>query len=86
MTYVSAVEYRGGHVLKLRFTDGLAGEVDLGSALSGPVLGPLRNTVRFSEAFLDEELGTVCWPGGADLAPEFLYASVARAKGVADRP
>jgi hypothetical protein len=34
----------------------------------------LRDPVLFEQATVDSELGTVVWPNGADLSPEFLYA------------
>lgn len=30
----------------------------------------------FAEAHADAETGTVCWPDGADLAPDTLYERV----------
>jgi hypothetical protein len=33
----------------------------------------LKDPAVFAQAFVDEELGTVCWRNGADLAPEWLY-------------
>jgi hypothetical protein len=32
----------------------------------------LLDSDKFNEAYLDPELRTVCWPNGADFAPEFL--------------
>ncbi len=60
----------------LRFEDGSEGEVDLSSELYGPVFEPLRDLNYFSQVKVDPELGTIVWPNGADLAPEFLYEKV----------
>lgn len=84
MVHVTELEYRGGHVLRLRFSDGLVGDVDLASSLRGPIFEPLRDAERFAEAFIDDELGTVAWPNGADVAPEFLYEAIVPRKGVAE--
>ncbi|HEX6052471.1 MAG TPA: DUF2442 domain-containing protein [Gemmatimonadaceae bacterium] len=72
MLHVLSVEYRGGHRLRLTFSDGVEGEADLGRALDGPVFAPLRDPVAFAAVRLDPELRTVAWPNGADFAPEFL--------------
>jgi hypothetical protein len=69
---VAEVRYEGGHVLWLRFDDGVEGRVDLGGHLRGPMFEPLREPERFAEVYLADGY-TVAWPNGADLAPEFLY-------------
>ena len=85
MVHVTSVNYRSGHVLHVRFSDGVTGDVDLRNELMGPIFEPLRDPSRFAEAYVDAELGTVVWPNGADVAPEFLYESVLRRNGVAER-
>ncbi len=60
----------------LKFEDGTEGEVDLSGELYGPVFEPLRSAEYFSQVRVDPELGTIIWPNGADLAPEFLYEKV----------
>lgn len=85
MPEIREVHYRHHHVLELAFTDGLRGEVDLGALLEGPMLAPLQDESLFAQAFVDAELGTVCWPNGADVAPEFLYASLVNRRVVAER-
>ncbi len=37
------------------------------------VFEPLRDPVFFAKVALDEELGTISWPNGADVAPETLH-------------
>ncbi len=65
-------EYR----IWLRFEDGSAGEVDLGSELEGPIFEPLRNPEYFRRVSVNRDLGTIAWPNGADFAPEFLYSKL----------
>ena len=62
------------HRVYLRFEDGLEGELDLGKRLSfRGVFAPLRDPKCFRELHVNPALGTICWPNGADLAPERLY-------------
>ena len=72
MLHIRSVEYRGGHRLRLAFSDGAEGEVELRAFLDGPVFVPLRDPAVFAMVTLDPELHTVAWPNGADFAPEFL--------------
>jgi len=69
---VTFVEYVRDYVLRVRFSDGLEGEVDLAKELNGRVFRPLRDTHLFAQVRVHPELRTVVWPNGADLAPEFL--------------
>ena len=78
--HVSSVTHLGGHCLRLTFADGLVADVDLTAKLQGdvgPVFEPLRDETYFAQAGVDEELGTVVWPNGADLAPEVLHQRAA---------
>lgn len=66
----------GPHSLKLAFSDGRRGLVDVLPLLSGPVFEPLLDPAYFARFALDPECGTVVWPNGADFAPEALHALV----------
>ena len=72
--YYTIVEARHvrDYVIWLRFKDGSQGEVDLSSELWGPVFEPLKDPEYFRR-FTVAEYGTIAWPNGADIAPEFLY-------------
>ena len=63
----------GEHSLDVRFSDGVRKRVNLRPLLWGPVMHPLRDVDFFTQVRLDEEIGTVVWPNGADFAPEALY-------------
>ena len=63
-------------VLHLAFADGVSGEVEVLDRMRGPVFQRARTPAGFAEAAVDEETGTVVWPGGADLAPDTLYERV----------
>ena len=74
--HILEARYVGGHVLWLRFRDGLAGEIDLSTSLEGPVFEPLRNLTFFQSFMIHPEFHTLVWPNGADFAPEYLHDNV----------
>lgn len=61
------------YVIWLKFKDGSEGEVDLAAELCGPVFEPLKE-ISVIRNFIVADYGTISWPHGADIAPEFLYA------------
>jgi hypothetical protein len=74
--HVTKVQYLQNYRLKLEFNDGTAGIADLCNALWGEMFEPLKDLALFSQVRLDEELATVAWSNGADLAPEFLRSLI----------
>lgn len=76
MVRVIRVRALTGYRLEVDFSDGTHGTVDLADRLFGPVFEPLRDPVLFGQVFVDE-FGAVCWPNGADLAPDGLHQRLA---------
>ncbi|MGH9443241.1 MAG: DUF2442 domain-containing protein [Thermoanaerobaculia bacterium] len=70
---VLEARYVKNHRLLLRFSDGIEKTVDFSPWLRGEVFEPLRDVAAFKKFFLSG--GTVCWPNGADVAPETLRAA-----------
>jgi len=61
-------------MLRLTFADGVSADIDVLDRMHGPVFSAARTPDGFAEVTVDVESGTVVWPGGADLAPDTLYA------------
>ena len=78
MEKVIGVRVLEGYRLFVQFDDGTQGEVDLSDRLFGPVFEPLRDRELFAQVSADE-FGAVCWPNGADLAPDALYEKLTSA-------
>ena len=74
--HVMSAEYVTGFVIRLKFRDGTAGEIDLAAELTGPMFEPLRKIDVFKQFKVDPEFHTLVWANGADLAPEFLYENL----------
>ena len=70
---VIAARYEHDFVISVRFADGTEGDVDLGDELYGDIFEPLRDPAIFRAFSIHPEFQTLCWPNGADIAPEFLY-------------
>ena len=73
IVHVVGVEVVGQHRLRLSFEDGASGELDFADWEWRGVFAPLRDQAFFESVALDEELGTIVWPNGADVAPETLH-------------
>ncbi len=61
------------YVIDVTFDDGHRREVNIEPLFWGEVFAPLRDFNLFRQAAVDPDGGSVFWPTGADLAPEFLY-------------
>ena len=75
---VVRAEYVDNYRIQLTFNDGTSGTVDFITWLAGPVFQPLLDVAYFRRFFLDG--GTVCWPNGADIAPETLHQAASARK------
>ena len=71
--HVLEARYVGGHVVRLRFGDGTAGEIDLGPALRGLIFEALRDEAFFKRFAIHPEFHTLVWPNGADFDPAILH-------------
>ncbi len=59
--------------LELTFNDNKTMLVDLKKRLKGGIFEDLKDPEFFKKVFVDEEMGTIAWPNGADLCPDVLY-------------
>jgi len=69
-------KYLQGYAIYLRFHDGVEGLVDLEDELYGTMFEPLREIETFKQFTIHPDFLTLCWPNGADIAPEFLYQHI----------
>jgi hypothetical protein len=76
MLHITSAQVTSGHCLFLQFDDGIHCEVNLAAELTGPIFEELLDPEHFKQAYVDPELRTVCWPNGADFAPEFLKSLI----------
>ena len=72
MEKVVFVEALDDFQLHVRFDDDLEGVIDCKDTLYGSVFEPLKDPAFFAQVSIDE-FGTVCWPNGADLAPDAMH-------------
>jgi hypothetical protein len=74
---VTAVRPLENVALQVRFNDGTEGRVDVSKLvrLQG-VFAQLRDPEFFRQVSVNEELGCVCWPNGADLDSDVLYSTI----------
>lgn len=63
--------------LHVRFDDGVEGTIDLAEVLSFTgIFEPLNDRAYFSKVYVNPDVGTICWPNGADIDPDVLYSLI----------
>jgi hypothetical protein len=67
---------RPGYVVRVMFADGEVRDVDITPLLATEAFAPLRDPKAFEQVIVDEETGTITWPGGVDLDPSVIYAAL----------
>ena len=74
MVLIKSVSPLGKYRVLLEFSTGEQKTVDLDPLLRGLVFEPIRSSrAMFRSVRVDEELGTIVWPNGADMDPDVLY-------------
>jgi hypothetical protein len=77
MRDVVSVQPLSGYRLRVSFDDGAEGIVNVGEMVQFTgVFEPLQDPAFFAQAKVNSELGTVCWPNGADLDSDVLHAKI----------
>lgn len=68
------------YLLQIRFEDGVEGTVALNELVKFEgVFSPLLDRAEFRKVSVHPELGVICWPNGADLDSDVLYARITSA-------
>lgn len=76
MVHIVGVELAAPFKLLLEFNTGEQKLVDIERYLRGPIFRPVREDPGyFNRVKVDDELGTIVWPNGADIDPDVLYGS-----------
>ncbi len=74
---IVAVKPLTGYRLLLRFEDGVEGVADVSTLVEFTgVFAPLKDEGFFAAVQVNPDIGTVCWPNGADIDPDVLYGMV----------
>jgi hypothetical protein len=72
VTATPLADYR----LRLTFTDGTSGEVDLAHLVGDGVFVAWKDQTVFAAVKVDPLTRTTVWPGNIDLCPDVLYSMV----------
>ena len=66
--------------VRVHFSDGVEGEVDLSDMLGKGVFAIWNDPEKFAQVSIDPQTHTLTWPGGIDLCPDALYKEVTATK------
>jgi hypothetical protein len=71
---ITRIKYLQDYQFELEFENGAKGIIDFTEYLKkGGVFNKLKNKNYFRKAYVNTDLGTICWPGALDIAPETIY-------------
>ena len=75
---VLLVKPLGGYRVHLRFDDGVSGDLDLRPVIGSfeGVFAPFADPAYVGQVSVNHDIGTICWPSGADIDAVVLYCAV----------
>ena len=71
--HIKQATYISDYKVEVLFNNGQQGVADLSELVGEGVFAPLQDQAVFAQLQVDDELETLVWPGGVDVAPEFVY-------------
>jgi hypothetical protein len=71
-----AVIARPEYTVRIVFADGEVRDVDITPLLDTSAFSPLRDPGLFEQVKIDEQTGTIVWPGDVDLDPDVICAAL----------
>lgn len=74
------VRPRDGWKIWVRFSDGVAGEVDVGWLRGNPLFASLENRTTFEGVYVHPELKVVTWGENLEIDPCDMHDKLAEAK------
>ncbi len=80
MHKVITVKALANYKVRIRFSDGTEGVIDLSDMVGKGVFSTWKDPKQFAQVFIDPETHTLAWPGGIDLCPDTLYEEVTKIK------
>lgn len=76
MLHIMEATYVGEYKIRLRYPNGIEGIVDFGGHERINMLQPWDDLSYFASFRINPETGTLEWPNGVDISPEYLYSKV----------
>jgi len=74
---VKNVKYLKDYDLEIIFDNGKKGVINLKDYVKKEgVFNRFSDKEYFKKVYVNNDIGTICWPNGEDIAPETLYAMV----------
>lgn len=73
---VLSVKYLEDYKLEIEFSNGTTKTVDFEEKLQSAkgIFLPLKKLEYFKQVSVDDCCASICWPNGADICPDVLYA------------
>ena len=76
MHRIVAVQPLAQYSVRIRFSDGIEGEVDLSDLVGKGVFALWNDPAQFAKVSIDPQTHTLTWPGGIDICPDTLHQDV----------
>ncbi|MDX2053594.1 MAG: DUF2442 domain-containing protein [Polyangiaceae bacterium] len=73
MIKILRAKHQTGYVIRLDFSDGTSGNLDVAPLLARntPLTEGIREPEQFGRFFID--MGALCWPNGLELSPASIH-------------